>query len=57
MREKVDLLEHVIGHSVRIVDSRNFPLSTHIAAALVIVKPGGLQDSDNVASMRDPKWQ
>jgi oxalate decarboxylase len=32
------------GGSVRIVDSRNFPLSTHIAAALVIVKPGGLRE-------------
>jgi oxalate decarboxylase len=27
---------------VRIVDSRNFPASKHIAAALVTVKPGGL---------------
>ena len=29
---------------VRIVDSRNFPLSTHIAAALVTLKPGGLRE-------------
>ena len=32
------------GGSVRIVDSRNFPASKHIAAALVIVKPGGLRE-------------
>jgi oxalate decarboxylase len=32
------------GGSVRIVDSRNFPASTHIAAALVIVKPGSLRE-------------
>jgi oxalate decarboxylase len=30
--------------SVRIVDSHNFPVSKHIAAALVIVKPGGLRE-------------
>jgi oxalate decarboxylase len=29
---------------VRIVDSRNFPPSTHIAAALVTLKPGGLRE-------------
>lgn len=32
------------GGEVRIVDSRNFPLSTHIAAALVTIKPGGLRE-------------
>jgi oxalate decarboxylase len=32
------------GGEVRIVDSRNFPPSTHIAAALVILKPGGLRE-------------
>jgi len=32
------------GGSVRVVDSRNFPVSKHIAAALVIVKPGGLRE-------------
>jgi oxalate decarboxylase len=32
------------GNEVRIVDSRNFPPSTHIAAALVILKPGGLRE-------------
>lgn len=29
---------------VRIVDSHNFPVSTHIAAALVTVKPGGMRE-------------
>ena len=29
---------------VRIIDSRNFPVSTHVAAAYVIVKPGGLRE-------------
>jgi oxalate decarboxylase len=32
------------GGSVRIVDSQNFPLSTHIAAALVTIKPGGMRE-------------
>jgi len=32
------------GGSVRIVDSRNFPVSKHIAAALVTVKPGGMRE-------------
>jgi oxalate decarboxylase len=32
------------GGEVRIVDSRNFPPSTHIAAALVTLKPGGLRE-------------
>lgn len=32
------------GGEVRIVDSRNFPVSTHIAAALVTVKPGGMRE-------------
>ncbi|MGA2850335.1 MAG: cupin domain-containing protein [Terracidiphilus sp.] len=32
------------GGSIRIVDSRNFPVSKHIAAALVTVKPGGLRE-------------
>ncbi len=32
------------GGSARIVDSRNFPLSTHIAAALLIIKPGGMRE-------------
>jgi oxalate decarboxylase len=30
--------------SVRIVDSRNFPVSKHIAAGLVILKPGGMRE-------------
>jgi len=29
---------------VRIVDSHNFPVSTHVAAALVTLKPGGLRE-------------
>ena len=29
---------------VRIVDSSNFPVSTHIAAGLVILKPGGMRE-------------
>lgn len=29
---------------VRIVDSRNFPVSKHIAAGLVILKPGGMRE-------------
>jgi oxalate decarboxylase len=29
---------------VRVIDSRNFPVSTSIAAAHVIVKPGGLRE-------------
>src|ERR1700685_2248315 len=32
------------GGEVRIVDSRNFPPSSHIAAALVTLKPGGLRE-------------
>jgi oxalate decarboxylase len=32
------------GGSVRVVDSRNFPVSKHIAAALVTVKPGGMRE-------------
>ncbi len=32
------------GGSVRVVDSRNFPVSQHIAAALVIIKPGGMRE-------------
>jgi len=32
------------GGSVQVVDSRNFPVSKHIAAALVTVKPGGLRE-------------
>jgi oxalate decarboxylase len=32
------------GGNVRVVDSRNFPASKHIAAALVIVKPGGMRE-------------
>jgi oxalate decarboxylase len=32
------------GGSARIVDSRNFPVSKHIAAALVTLKPGGLRE-------------
>lgn len=32
------------GGSVRIVDSRNFPVSQHIAAALVTIKPGGMRE-------------
>ncbi len=32
------------GGEVRIVDSRNFPSSKHIAAALVTIKPGGMRE-------------
>jgi oxalate decarboxylase len=32
------------GGAVRVVDSRNFPVSKHIAAALVIIKPGGMRE-------------
>jgi len=32
------------GGNVRIVDSRNFPVSKHIAAALVTVKPSGMRE-------------
>jgi oxalate decarboxylase len=32
------------GGEVRIVDSRNFPLSKHIAAGLVTLKPGGMRE-------------
>lgn len=32
------------GGTVRIVDSRNFPISTRVAAALVEVKPGGMRE-------------
>jgi oxalate decarboxylase len=32
------------GGTARIVDSRNFPLSTHIAAALLIIKPGSMRE-------------
>jgi oxalate decarboxylase len=32
------------GGSARVVDSHNFPASKHIAAALVIVKPGGMRE-------------
>jgi oxalate decarboxylase len=32
------------GGEVRIVDSRNFPLSRHFAAALVRIKPGGMRE-------------
>jgi oxalate decarboxylase len=32
------------GGEVRIVDSRNFPASKHVAAALVRIKPGGMRE-------------
>jgi oxalate decarboxylase len=32
------------GGEVRIIDSRNFPVSQNIAAAMVTVKPGGLRE-------------
>jgi oxalate decarboxylase len=32
------------GGEARIVDSRNFPVSRHIAAALVTIKPGGMRE-------------
>ncbi len=32
-----------VGGEVRIVDSKNFPVSEHLAAALVIVKPGAIR--------------
>ena len=32
------------GGEVRIVDSNNFPVSKHVAAALVTIKPGGMRE-------------
>ncbi|WP_158808400.1 cupin domain-containing protein [Beijerinckia sp. L45] len=32
------------GGSVKVIDSRNFPISTTIAAALVTIQPGGLRE-------------
>jgi len=32
------------GGAVRIVDSGNFPVSTHFSAALVTIKPGGMRE-------------
>jgi oxalate decarboxylase len=32
------------GGEVRIVDSRNFAASNNVAAALVIIKPGGMRE-------------
>jgi oxalate decarboxylase len=32
------------GGEVRIVDSRNFPVSRHVAAALATVRPGGMRE-------------
>jgi oxalate decarboxylase len=32
------------GGEVRIVDSRNFPATKHVAAALVTIKPGGMRE-------------
>ena len=32
------------GGEVRIVDSRNFPVSTHFSAALVRIRPGGMRE-------------
>jgi oxalate decarboxylase len=32
------------GGEVRIVDSRNFPASKHVAAALVTIRPGGMRE-------------
>jgi oxalate decarboxylase len=32
------------GGDIRIVDSRNFPASKHVAAALVTIKPGGMRE-------------
>jgi oxalate decarboxylase len=32
------------GGNIRIVDSRNFPASKHVAAALVTIKPGGMRE-------------
>ena len=32
------------GGSARVVDSRNFPASKHVSAALVIVRPGGMRE-------------
>lgn len=32
------------GGSITIVDSSNFPIATTIAAAIVVVKPGGLRE-------------
>jgi oxalate decarboxylase len=32
------------GGEVRVVDAHNFPVSKHIAAALVTVKPGGMRE-------------
>jgi oxalate decarboxylase len=32
------------GGDIRIVDSRNFPASKHVAAALVTIRPGGMRE-------------
>lgn len=32
------------GRTIQIVDSRNFPVSTTIAAAIVTLKPGALRE-------------
>ncbi len=32
------------GGEVRVVDSHNFPVSKHVAAALVTIKPGGMRE-------------
>jgi oxalate decarboxylase len=32
------------GGEIRIVDSRNFPVNKHVAAALVTIKPGGMRE-------------
>jgi oxalate decarboxylase len=43
------------GGDVRIVDSRNFSVSKHIAAALVTVKPGGMREMHWHPNA--PEWQ
>jgi oxalate decarboxylase len=37
-------LNEAKGAEVRIVDSRNFPVSTHFSAALITIKPGGMRE-------------
>lgn len=43
------------GGNVRVVDSRNFPVSKHIAAALIAVKPAACGKCTGIPTL--PKWQ
>ena len=42
--KSMDPIKSTKGGDVRIVDSRNFPVSTHVAAGLVTLKPGALRE-------------